>query len=412
MAGVYRYTAGGDYSSANYVDMPWANLVEQALSSEYHIFSIGGLSDIVPYFPDNSGVNAIYLNDAGNYGGYQLNVDRDGGGFYYDFSGTGEGQDLTARFFGGKYADVFIGGASDDVLDGKGGSDNLTGGLGDDAYYVDDAGDLVTELVGEGTDTVQSSISWTLGANLENLTLTGSPRLNGRGNSLDNVLTGNDGTNYLNGGAGSDTLIGGGGDDRLQGGFGDDSMVGGAGNDVYYVDSFGDMIVESADEGTDTVYASFDYTLGSELERLKGVGSTGLFLQGNDRDNSIVGTSGDDVLDGGIGRDVLTGGAGEDTFYVRRPEDAGDVITDFKVGEDTLGVSAYFFDVWTLEGGAFESNARGIATTEEARFIYAENSGRLFFDADGSGVGQALLLATLRGAPELTAADLLANAPV
>ena len=122
--------------------------------------------------------------------------------------------------------DELIGGAGDDTLDGGTGADTMTGGTGDDTFVVDTAADTVNENTGEGTDAVQSSVSFTLGANVEKLTLTGSAAIDATGNALANTIVGNAGDNTLDGGTGADTLIGGAGGDTFafSPGFGDDTL--------------------------------------------------------------------------------------------------------------------------------------------------------------------------------------------
>ena len=114
------------------------------------------------------------------------------------------------------------GGVGNDTLDGGAGSDSMIGGLGNDSFVVNVAGDVITENLNQGTDTVNSSVTYTLPANLENLTLTGTSAINGTGNSLVNIITGNAANNQINGGAGNDTINGGIGIDRLTGGIGND----------------------------------------------------------------------------------------------------------------------------------------------------------------------------------------------
>lgn len=121
--------------------------------------------------------------------------------------------------------DTLNGGAGNDFLDGGPGIDTMFGGQGDDIYVVDNAGDAVVENAGEGKDTVQASVSYSLPANVETLVLTGSAAINGTGNALDNVLVGNGASNTLDGGSGADILSGGGGADVLIGGFGGDTYL-------------------------------------------------------------------------------------------------------------------------------------------------------------------------------------------
>ena len=158
-----------------------------------------------------------------------------------------------------------------------------------------------------------SSVDFTLGANLEHLTLYGAA-LRGEGNQLANRITGNAGANELFGRLGRDTLIGNAGDDLLDGGADIDRMEGGAGNDAYYVDNAGDLTIESlagAAGGTDTVNASVNRTLGANLEhlRLYGSATTGT---GNALANAITGNGGNNVLSGLNGNDTLIGGLGND----------------------------------------------------------------------------------------------------
>ena len=212
-----------------------------------------------------------------------------------------------------------------DSLDGSAGADFLSGGLGNDTYVVDNAGDVVEEAAGAGTDLVRSWISHTLAANVENLLLAGGAATNGTGNALDNTLTGNAGNNLLDGGAGNDTLSGGGGNDRLDGGLGNDSLAGGTGNDTYVVDSATDTVTENAGEGTDTVESSLTWTLGATLENLRLTGGTFVDGTGNAGNNLIEGNSGDNVLSGGGGTDTLRGGEGNDTYNI---DSADDVIAE------------------------------------------------------------------------------------
>ena len=108
----------------------------------------------------------------------------------------------------------------------------MSGGDGDDSYLVDSIGDTVTEQANDGEDQVFSSATFTLGANVEHLILTGSDKIDGTGNAEANGIFGNVGDNKLTGAGGSDGLFGGGGNDTLLGGDGEDLLTGGDGNDV------------------------------------------------------------------------------------------------------------------------------------------------------------------------------------
>jgi trimeric autotransporter adhesin len=230
----------------------------------------------------------------------------------------GTGNELDNQIIGNASINLLLGGLGNDFLDGQAGADTLRGGAGSDIYVVDNTGDVVTENANEGTDTVQSSITWTLATNLENLTLTGNAAINGTGNSANNSLIGNSAANILNGGAGNDILEGKGGAD---------SLIGGAGNDTYYVDNAGDTVTEGLNAGTDSVFSSISYTLSTNLENLTLTGTDAINGTGNNSNNILTGNS---------ANNILTGGAGNDTYFV---DNTGDVINE-NVGEGTDTVNS------------------------------------------------------------------------
>lgn len=218
---------------------------------------------------------------------------------------------------------VITGNANNNTIDGQGGADAMSGGLGNDLYIVDNAGDQVFEGTGEGTDTVQSTVSYTLGATseVEILNLMGTNNINGFGNTLANTITGNLANNTLDGGAGIDTL------------------VGGTGNDTYVTDNPGDVLSELAGEGTDTVIAGYTFTIAPDFENLTLSGTGDFNATGNAVNNTLVGNSGNNTLDGLAGADSMEGGAGDDYFIV---DNTGDVATDFGGGFDEVFASASF----------------------------------------------------------------------
>lgn len=169
------------------------------------------------------------------------------------------------------------------------------------------------------------------------------------GTGVDTIHAG-DGNDYVSGEAGDDTIVGGAGQDMIVGGAGDDTLVGGAGNDTYGVDSSTDIVVEDAFSGVDDVYASANYTLGNNIERLMLIGSATTAsgnndhnsIIGNELNNSLYGLAGNDILYGRNGADRLFGGAGDDSYQFIRGQaridgvsGKADVISEFS-GADRL----------------------------------------------------------------------------
>ncbi|VTU24357.1 calcium-binding protein [Variovorax sp. RA8] len=199
--------------------------------------------------------------------------------------------------YGSNYDDVLIGSPIANMLNGGIGKDTLRGGAGNDIYYVDNSADVVTELANEGTDLVLSTVSSTLSADVENLSLTGTAAIDATGNALDNLLTGNTANNTLSGGSGNDTLNGSGGAD---------TMTGGVGNDMYFVDNTADVVTELAGEGTDTVRTSITHTLAANVENLMLDSTAAIDGTGNALGNVLYAGAGNNMLDGLAGNDWVS----------------------------------------------------------------------------------------------------------
>lgn len=304
---------------------------------------------------------------------------------------NGMGNTLNNTIIGNSAVNTLTGGAGDDYLDGGAGNDKLLGGTGNDTYVIDSTGDTVTENANEGIDTVRSSVAYTLGNNIENLTLTGTTAISGTGNTLNNTIIGNSAVNTLTGGAG---------DDYLDGGAGNDKLLGGAGNDTYVVDSANDVITENANEGTDTVLSSVTLTLGSNLENLTLSGSAAINATGNTLNNILTGNSGVNVLNGGAGNDSLdgqagndqfTGGTGSDTviYQLLLPSDAlggngTDIWSDFTLGNVTTNANADKIDIGDLLIG-YSGNYNLASLSAFIKTSVSGSNTQLYIDRDGDG---------------------------
>lgn len=304
---------------------------------------------------------------------------------------------------GGVGDDTLNGDAGSDTLDGGAGKNILRGGVGDDTYIISTLNTTITEAANAGLDTVQSSVTYTLATNVENLVLTGNNNLNGTGNTLSNTLTGNDGNNTLNGGAGADTLIGGAGNDTLNGGSGADTLNGNVGNDTYTVDNADDSVFESLNGGTDTVNTSVTYVLSENVENLTLTGSRSINGTGNSLNNMITGNTVSNILRGETGADIFLGGRGNDTLYLGLNDAASDIVnyaagdgadTIYQFERTTSGDKLQFSGITNIDVVTLGANTQlrvgdGITTN--------------------TGFGKGLLLVTLAGTSGFTGANVNDN---
>jgi Ca2+-binding RTX toxin-like protein len=364
-----------------------------------------------------------------------------------------EGNGGNNYLYGHEGNDSLKGNENDDILDGGVGADQMVGGDGHDIYEVDNAGDVVSEAVAQGIDWVYSTVSYTLGANVEHLDLLDFAAINGVGNALNNIIYGNDANNSISGLDGLDTLYGEDGNDALNGGAGTDFLAGGRGNDTYIVTA-GDVVAEWAAEGLDVVVTAASYTLGANVENLTLTDAAVIDGTGNDLDNYMLGNAarnvlntnggndlvngrgGDDVINGGIGNDTmvgdigndaLTGAAGNDILYGNDGSDtlSGQEGNDYLTGgnggdrlsggfgNDTLwgGLSGDIFvfsaqgegvdiikDFNRAEGDKIEITA-SFGATSFNQFSYNSATGALFFDASPADAIAPVQVATIENKP-------------
>lgn len=307
------------------------------------------------------------------------------------------------EIYGEEGVDSLNGGEENDLLDGGSGADVMVGGTGDDTYWVDDAGDTVTEVANEGKDKIFSSITHSLlvSANVESLELVGGANINATGNSSANTLIGNSGDNTLDGGSGHDT------------------MSGGDGNDTYVVNAAGDVVIEEENQGIDHVRSGLSHVLAKNFEKLTLTGSNGISGTGNSDDNTLTGNSkpntligldgddtilggdgndtvlggaGNDSIDGGAGNDLMYGGAGNDTYVLSAVTDV--VEEKFDDGLDTVRIGSTYtlgsnVDNLHLTGanntdGAGNALANVLSGTSGANRLYGDAGNDSIFGGGGS----------------------------
>jgi hypothetical protein len=289
-----------------------------------------------------------------------------------------------------------LGNNGPNIIDGAGGADLMQGFGGDDIYVVDNAGDAVSESAGAGFDTIFTSVTYTLGPNVERIGVNGSTTtfaINLTGNGLNTEIIGNDGVNILDGGSGADIFSGLGG------------------NDTYIVDNIGDVINEAPGGGLDTVLTNVNYTLGANVDRLFAqfpTSTSPLSLIGNGIANEITGNDGPNVINGGLGADVLFGRGDGDAFFFTTALGGGNIdqIIDFQVGLDKMALDDAIFTglpTGALAAGAFRSGTS--AGDADDRIIYDPVSGALFFDPDGTGAAAQVQFASLSSGLGLGASD-------
>jgi Ca2+-binding RTX toxin-like protein len=302
-------------------------------------FSLG-VGPLTLHIGNNGDV--LQITDLGNTSNYQFMSFSfaDGTSISYDqlllrgfdiYGTTGNetlsGTNLNNRIYAGTGNDTLIGTGTNDTLVAGASADTLIGGSGNETFVINNVADVITASANAASNSIFSSVSYVMPANVQNLTLTGSDNLTATGNTISNVITGN---------AGFDNLIAGSGDATLIAGSGVATLTGGTGNNTFVINNVADVIVADATALSNSVISSVDYVMQNGVQSLTLTGNGNLTATGNSLNDVITGNAGNDTLIAGSGNDTLIagsgggtmiGGSGSDTF-VFNPGSGQQTITD------------------------------------------------------------------------------------
>jgi len=396
---------GGDGSDVYLIE-----LAKDHSTAEVHDLGGSGVDEIRFADPGKTGTLTLFAGEVGleraviSNGTSSLNIDA---------SAAPNG--LTLLGNGGR--NQLLGSAFNDSINGGSGADDLQGRGGDDIYIVDNIGDGISELIDGGNDRVESSVSFTLPANVEDLLLGGTAAINGTGNALANRITGNGARNVLLGAGGADQLNGGDGGDlylvsaageHLQAEFGDSGPNGI--DEVRFAATSGTLTLYAGDTGIEQVVlgsgtATAAVTVGKDAIHVNAAAVLNpLVLGGNDGSNIMVGTAFADRFQARLGNDSLTGGAGADSFVFDTALNGTtnrDLITDFEPGVDRILLKASLFPGSGTAGTTLAADrflaGPGVINGADANDMILLNTstGVLAYDSDGSGKKAAIPFAQL-----------------
>ena len=393
----------------------WGKLVQKFITQNNYTYNPGLFPKFRAYQLSNGNVN--YLVDCGTGDGLtiplinvpvQYNITTD---FTKNVTIADRNNSMLIRAWAGNDA-IYD-------LNRSQSATHIDGGLGADKCIYSDLSTNYTITKTSTGYTVQDTAGL-YGAdtlvNIEKLqftdqTISIAPPIEGGGTK--DKLTGTTDNDEIYGYAGNDTLTGLAGNDTLDGGTGDDSITGGAGNDTYIADSIKDKIIEKTNEGTDTVITTVTYTLANNVENLTLSGTSAINGTGNTASNIVAGNDAANSINGSLGSDTLTGGNGNDTFVFNSKLGSTniDTITDFSTGIDKIAIDDAIFTKLKgdkdLSDNLYIQSIPGTSTQDTNDYLFYDfESGRLYYDADGSGTKSiAVVIAIIGSATEIAATD-------